>query len=141
VKSIIFLLRIVKMKLVTVEMTAAAIWSPFYIYNFLKICTQSCWIDGSEKSNRLLLQKHVICVWLVVLLAYANVGIVTPSQLVELTLMKILHIDTKVEQTAINTKIMMIAKITRNILLQTSRSRLSQLIYSGSLTLSLITRN
>jgi hypothetical protein len=141
VKSMIFLMRIVNRKLVIVEIMAAAICRPFSTYSFLKIYWHSCCMDGSEKLNRLLLQKHVTNVWLVEVLAYVYDGIVIWSQLTELTLMKMLHNDTSVVQMAINTKMMIIAKVTLKILLHIPISRLSQLIYSGSLTLSLIIRS
>lgn len=91
-------------------------------------------MEESPKLKRLLLQKQVFSVELVVVLATDKVMLGTPSQLVEFTLMKILQRDTRVEQTATKTITTITARVILKNLLQLLTSMLSQLISSGSLT-------
>lgn len=71
--------------------------------------------------NKLLLQKQVFSVEFVVVCAAANVIIGTPSQLVEFTLIKILHSNTKVEHTAMKIIATITAMVTRTHRLQSLR--------------------
>lgn len=136
VKSTIFRIMNEKMALVMIEIRAAAICRPFSTYSFWKISLHSSWIDESPKFSRLLLQKQVFSVEFDVVLATVKVILGTPSQLVELTLMKILQSDTSVEHTAMKTTMIIIATVIRINRLQELTSILSQLISSGSLTFS-----
>jgi hypothetical protein len=101
----------------------------------LKISLQSCWTSWFQKLKSSLLQKHVTTFVSVDVLATVKVVSSKPEQFIAFDWMKILQRATNVEQTIMKRSMIKIAKRTLEILLHQVISKLSQLIYYGSVTL------